>query len=136
MNVKPLFESDSYKPVDKKRPVPTHNREHPKDARFLHRTGKAIVGATDCKTYTRPSDGTAVVYGRKGENICTQRGAIAGLRDKMALAASTAKVTRFVNSQTHTDRQIDRPAPLLVGVHTPVRRVMKMKTVAPCRRPA
>ena len=101
---KPLFEKDGWKPVDRKYEAPTHDRNHPKDATQMR--------------------------GVQGQ-LKTRRKAVAGLRDTMALAS---KKPRLVNMNEGLDARLDRPAPAPIGTHTPVRRKMTMKAVAPCRR--
>lgn len=84
------------------KPVP--GRVHPRESSFLHRQGKAI------------KDEYGRIIGRKGENVRKQRHTVCGLRDKMAGASSSAKVTRFVNVNGRLDGHIDaasQPGPCL-----------------------
>jgi hypothetical protein len=117
MNVKPMFE-DGPLPVPKKF-VPTAPAMV-KESSLLHRKGKAI----------RNADGMEV--GRKGEHVKKQRHAIAGSRDKLALAGSSAK-RRFPVTNGHIDRRLDAPpAPVMFLAPKPVR---GRRMPRPCQRP-
>lgn len=63
---------------------------------LLHREGKGI------------KDAKGNVIAREGENIRSRRGSICGLRDKMALAGSSAKINRFVYTNSRVDSQLER----------------------------
>lgn len=92
---KPLFEDDGYKPVDRKY-VPKVGPVVPSESRFSHR-GRAVKDA----------DGRVIGY--RDEQLIIRRKTVCGLRDKMACASSTSKVTRFVVANGHTDRRLDAP---------------------------
>lgn len=95
MNVRPGTEKMVPKNV---RPMVTPYRPKvgmtvPKDARLLHRSGKAIKDA----------DGR--IIGRDGEQVKLRRKTVCGMRDHAALAGK--KVGQFVYSREGLDSRLD-----------------------------
>lgn len=118
MNIKPLFEEPGWKPQSRKF-LPPVGRKHTSESNILHRRGTAV----------RDQDGREI--GRKDASCKTNRKTLCGLRDKMALAGSSAKSHKLVNTNGHVDRKLDVPTVCLTA---PAPRVARFHRGSSLRR--